>query len=386
MKLNIGLAAALAGCVAAAKQSADVFILPAVADASSSTPSLTPSIARLLLLQRLAPAGEGPSVNDIPEDALEDAVLAMNEFGTKPVSIFDKASAGSPSQLVLMLEGLSDEQMKDMAEALESKPAFTIADPPSSSAHEKLVKNDFYNVGVTREHKCSIVEVSNPFEERCWSGQSTVAKYNVQRQPEALSDLTNQASSLAKLAASGEMETTILLFPASSQNSKANKWSDKSQELRRRQAEQVISALDEEQPVESNPPTSPVASDDDQIFYISSKKAPACFESEDSCKSGTNECSSRGKCVDKYAKPDGSKGKKSCFVCSCLSTENKDTGSVTHWAGPTCAKQDVSTPFWLFAGFTLVMVGILSLSIGMLFSVGEEKLPGVIGAGVSRSK
>lgn len=182
MKLNIGLAAALAGCVAAAKQSADVFILPATADASSSTPSLTPSIARLLLLQRLAPAGEGPSVNDIPDDAeVEDVVSAMNQFGAKPVSIFDKANAGSPSQLVVMLEGLTDEQMKDMAEALESKPAFTIADPPSSSAHEKLVKNDFYNVGVTKEHKCSIVEVSNPFEERCWSGQSTVARYNVQK-------------------------------------------------------------------------------------------------------------------------------------------------------------------------------------------------------------
>lgn len=47
---------------------------------------------------------------------------------------------------------------------------------------------------------------------------------------------------------------------------------------------------------------------------------------------------------------------------------------------------DVSVPFWLFAGFTLLMIGVLSLSIGLLFSVGEEKMPGVLGAGVSRSK
>lgn len=182
------------------------------------------------------------------------------------------------------------------------------------------------------------------------------------------------------------METTILLFPASSKDSKTNKWSDKSQELRRRQAEQVISALDEEKPVESDPPTSPVASDD-QVFYISTsgKGVAACFDSEESCNSSTNKCNNHGKCLNKYAKADGSKGKDTCFACHCLSTTS-DSGSLTHWAGPTCAKKDVSTPFWLFFGFTLVMVGILSLSIGMLFSVGEEKLPGVIGAGVSRSK
>jgi 1,4-dihydroxy-2-naphthoate octaprenyltransferase len=46
----------------------------------------------------------------------------------------------------------------------------------------------------------------------------------------------------------------------------------------------------------------------------------------------------------------------------------------------------VSVPFWLFFGFTVIMVGILSMSIGLLYSIGEEKLPGVIGAGVSRSK
>lgn len=61
-------------------------------------------------------------------------------------------------------------------------------------------------------------------------------------------------------------------------------------------------------------------------------------------------------------------------------------GSITHWAGGACSKQDISVQFWLFAGFTISLLTILYLAIGMLFSVGEEKLPGVIGAGVSRSK
>lgn len=183
------------------------------------------------------------------------------------------------------------------------------------------------------------------------------------------------------------METTIILFPASADQSQPKQWSDKPQELRRRQTEQVISALDEEKPAESASPTSPAATND-QVFYASTAgkgALPACFNSKDSCLTATGNCSGRGDCQNKYANRDGSAGKSSCYVCRCLSTVS-DAGSLTHWAGSTCAKKDVSTPFWLFAGFTIVMVGILSAAIGMLFSVGDETLPGVIGAGVSRSK
>jgi hypothetical protein len=55
----------------------------------------------------------------------------------------------------------------------------------------------------------------------------------------------------------------------------------------------------------------------------------------------------------------------------------------TYWGGAACQKQDVSSPFWLLVGITVVLAGITSAGIGMLFSVGEEKLPSVIGAGVS---
>lgn len=178
------------------------------------------------------------------------------------------------------------------------------------------------------------------------------------------------------------METTVVVLPASGQ---ASKWSDKTQELRRRQspAEQVISDYD---PIESEAPTSESTIDDDpsSMFYAAAGKIPACFGSEDSCQTSTGNCSGHGSCLNKYAKPDGSEGKEACYTCHCLSTVS-DSGSLTHWAGSTCAKKDVSVAFWLFAGFTIVMVGILTLSISMLFSVGEEKLPGVIGAGVSRT-
>lgn len=112
---------------------------------------------------------------------------------------------------------------------------------------------------------------------------------------------------------------------------------------------------------------------------------PSCFKSEESCVSATGNCSMHGNCLNKYAGSDGSDDDNSCWTCHCLSTRSK-SGSLTHWAGPICAKKDVSVPFWLLSGVSLALVGILSLSVSMLFNVGEQKLPGVIGAGVSRTK
>jgi len=103
----------------------------------------------------------------------------------------------------------------------------------------------------------------------------------------------------------------------------------------------------------------------------------------------TGNCSSHGECANKYGADD----KLSCFVCSCKATVIKpgegpeQKGRQTqHWGGNMCQKEDISTQFWLIAGFTITIIGAVTFAIGLLFSVGEEKLPGVIGAGVSRSK
>ena len=53
------------------------------------------------------------------------------------------------------------------------------------------------------------------------------------------------------------------------------------------------------------------------------------------------------------------------------------------WGGPACQKKDVSTPFWLLAGITIFLVSVVSWGIGLLVSIGQEELPGVIGAGVA---
>lgn len=184
-------------------------------------------------------------------------------------------------------------------------------------------------------------------------------------------------NAISKLTKDGAIEVMIVALPAL-ESSAVSSW--RPEELRRRQAEEVMSAIDsEDEPVETTE-----AQEHD--FFISTKarkNIPACFSSADSCVTGTGNCSGHGQCQNRYAKPDGSEGKEVCYTCHCLSTVS-DSGSLTHWAGGACSKKDVSTPFWLFAGFTILLLGILTLSIGMLFSVGEETLPGVIGAGVSR--
>lgn len=190
---------------------------------------------------------------------------------------------------------------------------------------------------------------------------------------------------LQKNAKNQEIDTTVVFLPVVADSSSTKSWSEKPQELRRRQeVEQVMSAFDDE----TSPPAPTSEATSEKEFYFDHPPVPvqSCFTSEDNCASATGNCSGHGSCQNKYAEVDGSEGKEVCYQCYCMSTVNETSGSLTHWAGTSCSKQDVSVAFWLFAGFTLVMVSVLYMAVGMLFSVGEETLPGVIGAGVSRSK
>lgn len=182
MKLSTGLAAALAGCAAAAQQAAQVYMFRNDASPSSSTPAISPSLARIILLQRLAARGNGPSTDDLPSDIDADtAVELMNEYAVKGFAIGEEAT-DAPYQAVVMIDGFTEEQMEKMGSRFEMQPAFTIAAPPSSSASDNFIKNDLYNVGVINgAPTCALEFVLNPTEPACWSGKSTVAKYSIQK-------------------------------------------------------------------------------------------------------------------------------------------------------------------------------------------------------------
>lgn len=179
MKLTIGLSAALASFAAATQQAAQVYILPTSSEFASST--LSPSLARLILLQRLDINGRGPSFRDVPDNANpEEFVSLINKFGKKPLELFGEEASSSAGQLVVMLEGMTDAQIKELDAALDMQPAFNIPNPPSSAAHDKLVKNDFYNVGIRNEHTCSLDQVIS-LDKSCWNGDAAVAKYDVSK-------------------------------------------------------------------------------------------------------------------------------------------------------------------------------------------------------------
>lgn len=66
---------------------------------------------------------------------------------------------------------------------------------------------------------------------------------------------------------------------------------------------------------------------------------------------------------------------------------NEDgTQKTVQWAGAACQKKDVSVPFLLFAGFGIVMAALIAGAIGMLYNMGSQELPSVIGAGVAGPK
>lgn len=409
MKLSVGLAAALTGVATAlsSDQPADVYLLQSKQPSSSDIPSLPRQIARLILLQRLSPEGQHASW-DLPEFiSNEKAVSYLNEFGKAPQALFSNAASTNPSQLVVMLEGMTADNAKTLQKSFAtSGPTFRVGDAPSITANDMLLANDLPSVGVTAKN-CAFDKAINPFAEQCWSGKSSVVRYDTMKvsiissqrscilrketdpyspqDSSILVSLTENATLLKQLAANGEMETVIIAMPESSRNSKLRHWSSKPEELRRRQAEEVMTMTetdDHDQPA----PTTPVQSTAPFVGNAERGTIPSCFGSQDACVKATGNCSGHGECLNKYAKADGQSAGKECFSCMCLGTKNETTGSVTHWGGRTCSKIDVSVPFWLFVGFGIAMVGTLTFAIGLLFSVGEEKLPGVIGAGVSKTK
>ncbi|KAL9623775.1 MAG: hypothetical protein Q9160_002006 [Pyrenula sp. 1 TL-2023] len=111
-----------------------------------------------------------------------------------------------------------------------------------------------------------------------------------------------------------------------------------------------------------------------------------CYTNSTNCALATNNCSSHGSCAllrkDTSASPPTE-----CWSCSCTRTTvrvNDDgTKKTVQWGGNACQKKDVSMEFWLFAGFAVAMAAAVSWGVGLLFSMGEEPLPSVLGAGVA---
>ena len=193
-------------------------------------------------------------------------------------------------------------------------------------------------------------------------------------QPQKSSEMPETLKSvfpeLARLAKDSKQETTVLLSPTTGPNSKGTG------KVTRRDMYSYQST--------SKPESS--------SSHLSTMM-PVCHASNETCSEATNNCSGHGTCYRKYtsinADPD-SDAHVDCYACKCGSTvvrENADgTVKTVQWGGPACQKKDVSVPFFLLAGFTVLIVVVVAYAIGLLYSIGDEELPSVIGAGVTGAR
>ncbi|KNG80631.1 hypothetical protein ANOM_010355 [Aspergillus nomiae NRRL 13137] len=115
---------------------------------------------------------------------------------------------------------------------------------------------------------------------------------------------------------------------------------------------------------------------------------PVCFTSNSSCNVATDSCSGHGVCHKKSGSAND-EAASDCYACKCKSTiVTKEDGTVQkiQWGGSACQKRDISSPFFLIAGISILVVMAAGTAIGMLFHIGQNELPGVISAGVGPAK
>ncbi|TGJ86370.1 hypothetical protein E0Z10_g2362 [Xylaria hypoxylon] len=375
MKLNSFLLPALAGVAAAdsAPRHAEAYMLRhSKQSTTSNPPSIPNSLAEAILLQRLSSPDEPSPLGQISESLSEDeAISYINEFAKPPRPLFDSSDADEPKQLVIAISGVNPKQYKQLKAAIPRVPlAFTA--PGLGPLPAKVSSG------------CAFKPSINPKKSessKCWSGKTQYLQYDVTKDTNIVKQLSINLAALKSYAKEGLMETTIVFLDEESSSSE--------DELRRRE----LQTQKEKVMVESSTPnptfvSSTHGSSDKVLDAFASRPTlvPNCFTSHNACETATSSCSGHGVCVDRWGKDNTDN---SCFFCHCGKTveaDGKGREHVFYWGGSMCHKRDISTPFWLFAGITITFVATVAFSISLLFSVGEEKLPGVIGAGVSRSK
>ncbi|CAE6431519.1 unnamed protein product [Rhizoctonia solani] len=101
----------------------------------------------------------------------------------------------------------------------------------------------------------------------------------------------------------------------------------------------------------------------------------SCFKNADTCRNATSACSERGSCVPV------SRAGRTCYTCKCEPSRSKDGMTTTYWAGQRCERKDVSSAFVLLTGTVVGVLAVAFGSVALLYTVGDEKLPGTLTGG-----
>ncbi|KAF1959403.1 hypothetical protein CC80DRAFT_490331 [Byssothecium circinans] len=376
MKLSWGLAFSSLYCAASAAQEAHVYIYDATAATTTQAPSsVNPVTARLILARRL-----GLSKFHSLEHLNKDSIQQLNAFGGKQPKLF--GGEGRKDHELLWINDVED--FEAYAYCYKDWTSFTIRDPPTASDNTQLLDD------MTKQARS--LSRNKMFTE-------THSGVTVPNEWLTISRQDAKGMGNACPAKQPTSSITVVLMPLSSKDAKRSPRpygiydSPSTLQPRREPKEAPLSLT-------SKPTTSPSPNVSDlEDFPVitqaegNNTKAPLgilkrCYASKDACLTETNSCSGHGTCKSPHREND--KSIPVCYACQCVPEvkhrdgKGMETSSKTiYWGGPACQKKDVSVPFWLLTGTTVLLVFLIASGIGLLYSMGSEELPSVIGAGVS---
>lgn len=287
--------------------------------------------------------------------------------------------------------------------------AFTVSHPPSTTENDRLIQDLILQAA-------SLPKKADPKHMTYTTGIETEALLKAVKDIEIYNDylgifraskadkldFSALSSRLAQLVAKSAADKdqgfpiTVVLMPPSSAHSKRSAHPYGTYDLpspmdaRHEPTEALLSPSS--QP--SSSPNVPADLEDFPTILQTNKTSPVlgilrvCFDTQAMCERTTHNCSSHGKCKLLH---QGRKGLSTdCYGCACEPDVKIVEGGgmegqrkVTYWGGPACQKKDISVPFFLFASIGILLAFLVSASIGMMFTMGNEELPSVIGAGVS---
>ncbi|OJD21575.1 hypothetical protein ACJ73_07086 [Blastomyces percursus] len=389
---------------------------------------VTPETARLILTNRLG-LSDGSTLGQVDETLIRD----LNTFGGAQIPLMGDTSVGDClTKMALLWEGV---EVPDLASVSKySTDSFTIPSAPADLVSESFVENllthssavpttskpclyDFEVDGGLRG-TLILVGTSQTFEKHY--AQATNSRFYIQNANKcpskngvfsATSSRLGEAAFRQFLARGakgwgGECATAILRLSSASNTPAVRKI------VFATIAELSILAKDSDQdsvmvftsPLPSyhtfkrrseettpdlpNPIQARASRNIRRGHKFPSTMMPVCYSSNETCTEATNNCSGHGSCYRKFASKEDSKG--DCYACKCRRTvvrTNEDgTVKTVQWGGAACQKKDVSIPFFIIASLTILMVIAVTGGIRLLFSVGMEELPSVIGAGVTVPK
>ncbi|SZF01880.1 unnamed protein product [Blumeria hordei] len=342
------------------------------------TPQLSLDQSRLVLAQRL-----DISQHYRLQDYNELSLSHINRFGSEQQPIFDSNWHKIP-ELVLVVEGVSSMISQFISDAISPiNPNFTIVAGTTTSENSLLISELQAQAGKLGT-SCSLENAINPSQKSCWSRDQIMIRFNLNNEKNGMSRLINAQNRIKQLSKKGEMNAAIVLFPEVSGTLKPSENAEDEDEKSARKRQH------KEEPLIYTPS---VVSSVKQLQSSRSKDKPMkgipqlCHKSLDLCVSSTNNCTGHGECFKKY----GDRDKGDCYTCGCKATNDTVTWAkgtkkgwkITYWGGSACHKEDISGAFWLISVFSVTAIAVVGWGIGMLFSIGAESLPGVIGAGVS---